>query len=97
MMTSKDLTESRKNKGDETPAPPGLLTSFTLKRTKRDRDPEQNEAYSKTTDIEKLKKSLIQRPWILNDQLTKLEKPNTQHLNTVIYLTFLFFYKWLLY
>ncbi|PWA82010.1 transcription factor jumonji (jmj) family protein / zinc finger (C5HC2 type) family protein [Artemisia annua] len=83
MMTSKDLTESRKKIGDETPAPPGFvsLTSFTLKRTKRDREPEQNEAYSKTTDIENLQKSVKHRPWILGDQLTNLEKPNTQHLN----------------
>nr|GEX95044.1 putative lysine-specific demethylase JMJ16 isoform X1 [Tanacetum cinerariifolium] len=81
MMTSKDLG-SRKKAGDEPSAPPGFvsLTSLTLKR-KRDRQPEQNEAYSKTTDIEKLQKSFKQRPWILNDQLTNLEKPNMQHLN----------------
>ncbi|GJV44104.1 putative lysine-specific demethylase JMJ16 isoform X2 [Tanacetum coccineum] len=97
MMTSKDLTGSRK-KGDEPSAPPGFvsLTSFTLKR-KRDRQPEQNEAYSKTTDIEKLQKSFKKRPWILNDQLTNLEKPDMQHLNPVIYLIFLFFSKCLLY
>nr|GEW44466.1 putative lysine-specific demethylase JMJ16 [Tanacetum cinerariifolium] len=54
---------------------------FTLPAFKRDREPDQNEAYSKTTDIEKLQKSFKQRPWILNDELTNLEKPDTQHLN----------------
>lgn len=97
MMTSKDVGTKRK-RTDEMPAPPGFvsLTSFMLKRTKgnneacnlagnrSDIEPEPIEVSSKIADVEKLQKSLKQRPWILHDQLINLEKLDRKHLNTNI-------------
>lgn len=89
---------SRRRIEDDIPAPPGFvsLTTFALKRTKRDDeacnlagigsdiDPEPTKAFPDTPDVDKLQKSVKQRPWILDDQLINLENPDRKHLNTNI-------------
>lgn len=103
MMTSNDI--SKRKIEDGISAPPGFvsLTSFTLKRKKSEEagnlagtEPEPIKASFQIADVEKLQKSVKQRPWILNDQLTNLEKPERKHLNTVIYLLRRLFLKFLL-
>ncbi|KAK9055702.1 hypothetical protein SSX86_026787 [Deinandra increscens subsp. villosa] len=81
-MNTKDIG-CRLKAEDEMPAPPGFasLTSFTLKRTELSDESSNFAGIQSDIDVEKLQKSVKQRPWILNDQPSNLEKRDTKHLN----------------
>ncbi|KAI3801081.1 hypothetical protein L1987_29182 [Smallanthus sonchifolius] len=82
MVNTKDIG-SRMETEDNSPTPPGFasLTPFTLKRTKLNDESSDFAGIQSDIDVEKLQKSIKQRPWILDDQLGSLEKPDTNHLN----------------
>lgn len=84
MVNTEDIGSKMKTE-DERPAPQGYAsqTSFTLKRTKQDDESSNFVGIHSDIDVEKLKKSVKQRPWILNDQVSNLEKLDTKRLNKV--------------
>lgn len=77
---------SRRKIEDEMSAPPGFvsLPSLTLKRTKGD-DKTSNLAGIlsdiESADAAKLQKSVTQKPWMLNDQLIDMKRPDRKHIN----------------
>lgn len=63
--------------------------SLKLKRVERNEEPELTRASYEAFDIEKLDKSLKQKPWILHDQIINTAKLDCEHLdNKVILLPF---------